>query len=80
MIIETKTKSKAFTLTEVLVALFMVSMCVVMLSQCLTAVTRINRNNDLSLRILTQNINTVEYLKDNVKTDKDLWKLFLDYK
>lgn len=73
-----KTK-RAFTLAEVLVSLFLICLIVVSVSQMLSSTAKVSKSKDIGVRVLTQNINTVEYFKDAVKSKNDLWKLYERY-
>lgn len=66
---------KAFTLVEALTSLLLVGIVMVAMGNTLSSTIKVSGSKDIGVQILTQNINTVEMLRDNVKSKDDLWRL-----
>ena len=72
-------KKCGFTLVEALTSLLLVGIIMVAMGNTLSATIKVSGSKDIGVQILTQNINTVEMLRDNVKSKDDLWRLDEEY-
>ena len=72
-------KKSAFTMAEVLISLLMICLATTAIGSALSATLKIDRARDINVAIKSQNISTVEYLRDAVRSSDDVWKLFDTY-
>lgn len=66
-------------MVEVLISLLMICLATVAIGSALSATVKTDRARDINVAVKSQNISTVEYLRDAVRSSDDVWKMFQTY-